>query len=84
MATLQDINPGQRIRITMQHPCGVSGDLRNSVEGTVQRFGQSKTGSWYAHSKDGKLWLDRVELKKADGELAICNLDQYSTIEILN
>lgn len=83
MANLQEINPGQRVRITMQHP-KQSGDLLNSVEGTVLRFGQTKTGSWYAHSKDGKLWLDRVEIKKSDGELTVCNLDQYSKIEILN
>ena len=83
MANLQEINPGQRVRITMQNP-RVSGDLLNCIEGTVMRFGQTKTGSWYAHSKDGKLWLDRVEIKKADGELTVCNLDQYSKIEILS
>ena len=83
MATLQEIKPGQRIRVTMQHP-RVSGDLLNCVEGVVVRFGQTKTGSWYAHSRDGKLWLDRVEIKKADGELVVCNLDQYSTVEVLS
>jgi hypothetical protein len=83
MATIQDILPGQHIKITHQHPRG-TGDLLNVVEGTVIRFGQSKTGSWYAHSKDGKLWLDRVELKKSDGELVVCNLDQYTTIDVVS
>lgn len=83
MATLQEIKPGQRIRVTMQHP-RVSGDLLNCVEGVVVRFGQTKTGAWYAHSRDGKLWLDRVEIEKADGELVVCNLDQYSTVEVLS
>jgi hypothetical protein len=82
MTTLRDINPGQRIRIIEQHP-RFTGDLKACVEGVVLRFGQAKTGSWYAHSRDGKLWLDRVELKKDDGELAVVNLDQYSAIEIL-
>lgn len=82
MATIQDILPGQRVKITHQHP-RLTGDLLNTVEGTVIRFGQSKTGSWYAHAKDGKLWLDRVELKKLDGELVVCNLDQYTTIDVV-
>jgi hypothetical protein len=54
-----------------------------TVEGTVVRCGQSKTGSWFAHSKDHKLWLDRVELRKDDGELVVVNLDQYSRVEVL-
>ena len=53
------------------------------VLGTVMAFEQKKTGSWYVHSKDKRLWLDRVTLKKADGEISVLNLDQYSRIEIL-
>jgi hypothetical protein len=49
----------------------------------VVAFTQSKTGSWYAHSKDKKLWLDRLQLKKDDGEIVYLNLDQYTTIEML-
>ncbi|MDX2119027.1 MAG: hypothetical protein SFY96_12675 [Planctomycetota bacterium] len=74
--------PGQRVRVTQQQP-RQSGDMVTTVEGTVLRFGQQKTGSWYAHSKDHKLWLDRLELRKDDGELVALNLDQYSSVEIL-
>jgi hypothetical protein len=74
--------PGQVVRITQQNP-RQSGHLLSTVEGTVVRFGQQKTGSWYAHSKDHKLWLDRIELRKPDGELVVVNLDQYSNVEIL-
>ncbi len=77
---LTPYTPGQRIRITQQFP-RPSGTLSATVEGTIVRFGQAKTGSWYAHSKDHKLWLDRLELRKDDGEMIVCNLDQYSHVE---
>lgn len=71
---------GRRVRVTQQVP-RLSGTLTTRVEGVVVGFGQSKTGSWFAHSKDKKLWLDRVELRKDDGELVVVNLDQYSRVE---
>ncbi|MEL6330635.1 MAG: hypothetical protein AAFR38_13340 [Planctomycetota bacterium] len=74
---------GSRVRITQSVP-RLSGTMTTQVEGEVVSFGQSKTGSWFAHSKDKKLWLDRVELRKADGELVVCNLDQYSVVEALD
>lgn len=74
--------PGMRIRVTQQTP-RLTGTLTTRVEGVVLRAGQQKTGSWYAHSVDDKLWLDRVELRKDDGELVVLNLDQYSRIEVL-
>jgi hypothetical protein len=74
--------PGQRVRITQTVP-RLSGAMTTTVEGTVLRVGQGKTGSWFAHSKDHKLWLDRVELRKDDGELVVVNLDQHSRVEVL-
>ena len=38
---------------------------------------------WFAHAKDDRYWLDRLELRLDDGEIAILNLDQYSVVEIL-
>jgi len=52
-----------------------------SVEGVITRFRQSKTGSWFAKARNGRLWLDRLELRLDDGELTILNLDPYTTIE---
>jgi hypothetical protein len=83
MALQQRYSAGQRVRVTQQVP-RLSGVMSTTVEGTVVRFGQSKTGSWYAHSKDHKLWLDRLELRKDDGEMVVVNLDQYSHVEILS
>jgi hypothetical protein len=74
--------PGQRVRITQQIP-RQSGTLLTTIEGTIISSGQQKTGSWYAHSKDHKLWLDRLELRKDDGELVYINLDRYSHVEVV-
>lgn len=74
--------PGSRVRVTQQVP-RLTGTLTTRTEGTIVRFGQQKTGSWYAHSQDDKLWLDRLELRKDDGELVVLNLDQYSRVEVL-
>ena len=79
----QQIETGQRIRITQQVVMG-SATHTTEVEGVVVAVGQQKTGSWFAHSKDHKLWLDRVQLEKDDGEVAICNLDQNSRVEIVD
>jgi len=72
--------PGARVRVTQQLPRrDVS--WTNSVEGVITRFQQAQTGSWFAHAKDDRLWLDRLELRLDDGELVILNLDQYTVIE---
>lgn len=75
--------PGQRVRVTQQVP-RASGTMVTTVEGTVERFEQSKTGSWFAHSRDNRLWLDRLHLRKDDGEQVVCNLDQYSSVDVLS
>ena len=59
-------------------------DNLTELEGEVLRAGQQQTGSWFAHSKDKKLWLDRLEIRKDDGELITINLDQYSRVEPLD
>ena len=74
--------PGQRVKVTQQVPRR-DGAWTQSVEGIITRYQQAKTGSWFAHAKDDRLWLDRLELQLDDGELTILNLDQYSRIEVL-
>lgn len=76
-----DYRAGVRVRITQQIPRATQVQVI-SVEGEALRFGQQKTGSWFAHARDDKLWLDRVELRKDDGELVVCNLDQWSRVEV--
>lgn len=78
--------PGQRLRITQQVPRlerEGGGTLSTTIEGQVVKFEQRKTGSWFAHSKDHKLWLDSVTIRKNDGELVVVNLDHHSSVEVL-
>ena len=72
--------PGARVRVTQQL-AQRDRVWTNTVEGVVTRYQQAKTGSWFAHAKDDRLWLDRLELRQDDGELTILNLDQYTVIE---
>ncbi|MCX5660061.1 MAG: hypothetical protein NTW19_10110 [Planctomycetota bacterium] len=72
--------PGQKVVVTQQI-AQRDKTWTIQVAGVVQRFEQAKTGSWYARSKDDKLWLDRLVLKKDDGEIVVCNLDQYTRVE---
>jgi hypothetical protein len=74
------LRAGTRVRVTQQVPRR-QGHLKTAVEGSVVRYEQSKTGSWYAHGKDDKLWLDRLVLRRDDGEIVYLNLDQYSLVE---
>jgi hypothetical protein len=81
MSQLLHTRVGDRVKVTQQTP-RQQGVITISVEGVVLRLGQQKTGSWYAHSKDDKLWLDRLELRKDDGELVVMNLDRHTVIEL--
>lgn len=74
--------PGQRVRVIQQIP-RQSGTMTTTVEGTVLKYYTGKTGSWFAHSKDHKLWLDRLDLRLDNGELATVNLDQYTQVSVI-
>lgn len=81
-AVVGRLQPGQRVRVVQQIP--QRDDVwTTTMEGEVVSFRQAKTGSWFAHSKDDRLWLDRLELKLDDGEISVCNLDQFSHLEVL-
>jgi hypothetical protein len=75
------LTPGTAVRVTQQIAARDHAHA-TQVTGTVVDFQQQTTGSWYAHGKDDKLWLDRLTLRKADGELITLNLDNFSLIEI--
>ena len=72
--------PGKRVRVTQQL-AQRDRTWTNTVEGVITRYQQAKTGSWFAHSRDDQLWLDRLEIRLDDGELVTLNLDQYTVIE---
>ena len=81
-AIRRNLRPGVRVRVIQQIPAR---DYTWTTEetGTVVDYEQKQTGSWFAHSKNDKLWLDRLLIRKTDGELTTLNLDDCSHVEIL-
>ncbi len=73
---------GSKVRVTSSLALGTT-HSPFTVEGEILRMGQQKTGSWFAHARDKKLWLDRLELRKDDGELVVVNLDSASSVEVI-
>lgn len=77
------IAPGRRVRITQaiqaRHYAFAA-----PVEGTVVRLERRPTGSWFAHGEADRLWLDRLVLRKDDGEISTFSLDEHSTITALD
>ena len=81
VATRDQLKPGARVKVTQQIAAR-DYTWTSDVRGTIVDFQQKQTGSWYAHSKDDKLWLDRLVIRKDDGEISTLNLDDYTYIEI--
>lgn len=81
-AIRKNLRAGVRVKVTQQIAARHYA-LTCEVTGMVVGYEQQQTGSWYAHSKNDKLWLDRLLIRKSDGELTTLNLDGYSHVEIL-
>jgi hypothetical protein len=73
--------PGAKVKVTQQIAAR-DYSWASDVRGTVVSYEQKQTGSWFAHAKNDKLWLDRLTLRKDDGELTTLNLDEYSHVEV--
>ena len=48
--------------------------------GVIDSWEEEPTGAWYAHGRNGKLWISRLRLRKADGELTMLTIDKQSRI----
>lgn len=81
--TADMLKPGTRVRITKQ-VSRLGKVPTTAVEGVIVGYDQRKTGSWFAHSKDDKLWLDRLEVRKDDGEIYVCNVEAHTHIAVLD
>ena len=62
------LRPGTRVRVIQQIP-QIDRVWTTVLEGTVVSFRQVQTGAWFAHGKDHKFWLDRLEVRTDDGEI---------------
>jgi hypothetical protein len=72
---------GARVKV-IQQIAARNYSWSSEIRGTVLEYQQEQTGSWFAHSKDDKLWLDRLTLQKSDGEIVTLNMDEFSVVEI--
>ena len=81
-AIRKNLRPGVRVKV-IQQIAARNYTWTADVTGTVVEYEQKQTGSWFAHSKNDKLWLDRLLIRKTDGELTTLNLDASSHVEIL-
>ncbi len=76
------LTPGRKVRV-VQRIVGRAGVWETTVEGEILGRTDEPTGSWFAHGRDGRLWLPRLRLKKADGEITSIVLDGNSVVEVL-
>ena len=76
------LEPNQRVRVT-QEIVSREGTWATTVEGTVVYSKSRPTGSWYAHGKNDKLWLQRIRLRRDDGELIELSLDNRTQVTVL-
>ena len=74
--------PGARVRVVQQIAARAYAWGTEHV-GTVVAYEQRQTGSWYAHSRGDKLWLDRLIMKKDDGEIFTFSLDDNTHLDVL-
>ncbi len=79
--SIDQFTPGQRVVVVQQIPQRDE-VWTTRITGVVVKYEQKKTGSWFAHAKDDRLWLDRLTIKKDDGEVCVCNLDSYTHVEV--
>ncbi len=63
-----------------QRVCRREGDIEVEVVGVVEGWEEAPTGSWYAHGRGARLWLKRLRLRKADGELTLLVVDDSTQI----
>lgn len=78
-----DYQKGAVVEVIQQIPHGKD-HYTTQVRGSVVKFEQKKTGSWFAHAKDDRLWLDRLTLRKDDGEIIVVNLDKYTHVTVVD
>src|SRR5205823_4278446 len=81
LALRNELKPGAAVRV-IQQIAARNYTWTSDVRGVIVSYRQQQTGSWFAHSKDDKLWLDRLTLRKSDGELITLNLDAFSHVEL--
>ena len=78
----KQIVPGAKVKV-VQQIAARDYSWSSETAGIVVSYEQKQTGSWYAHSKNDKLWLDRLTIRKPDGEITTLSLDDFTRITVL-
>ena len=53
---------------------------RAETVGVIEAWYEEPTGAWFAHGRNGKLWLQRLRLRKADGEASVLTIDDQTRL----
>ncbi len=77
-----DVLPGMRVAVT-QRIEGREVSWDTEVVGTILSAEPMPTGAWFAHGKNDKLWLLRIDLQKDDGEISRLTLDRNTRLTVL-
>jgi hypothetical protein len=80
-AIRKQLTPGALVTV-VQQIAARDYSWSSEITGIVVEYAQQETGSWFAHSKNDRLWLDRLTLRKEDGEITTLNLDAFSVVRI--
>ena len=80
--TKRKLQQGTYVEVTQRI---ISGEqvFKCTVVGTVLSQQTEPTGAWFAHDKGGRLLLDRLRLRKDDGEETALVLDGHTVIKVL-
>ena len=71
--------PGTPVRVT-ETTLLRDKSIETQIVGVVQAWENMPTGSWFARGKDDRLWLKRLRLRKADGEITLLVVDDGTSI----
>ena len=77
------LQPGTRVEVTHRITDGEP-QFAYTVVGTVLSHQAEPTGAWFAHDEGGRLLLDRLKIRKDDGEESVLVLDEHSIIKVLS
>lgn len=75
------LQSGQNVCVTQQIPQRER-VWTTQIRGVIVSHIQQKTGSWFAGSRHDRLWLDRLVIRKEDGEIVTIHLDPYTRVEL--
>ncbi len=75
------LQPGTRVEVT-QRTTDDEPAFTYTIVGTVLSHEAEPTGAWFAHDEGGRLLLDRLRLRKDDGEESVLVLDGHTIIKV--